>query len=435
MESFHRYSIYNGVKSVQRRRKSLGMAKMVAEDWASLLLNEKTQISAGEFQDRLEEILQNNRWYSQANRLLEIAFAGGTGALVEYAGPDGLPVIDYIRADMIYPIAWENGVITECAFGSVRMVEKVECVYLQIHKRGPTGYVIENHLFDNKTGEEIEDERIESEIPTNSQEPLFQIIMPNIANNVDLDCPMGISVYANAIPVLQSLDLIYDSYCNEFDLGRKRIFLPLSMARIEDAGMDPQDRLYKPVFDTRDTVFYTLPAGQEGNEGKPIEINMSLRVSEHQTALQDNLNLLSLKCGMGTDRYSFGADGVKTATEVISEKSDLFQGLKKHEHVLTDALVGMVKALAYLSGAPEPEVSVMYDDGIINDDNAKIDNNIKLVQAELKSRLSAIMDIYGLDDAAAEKELQRIIEEGRSISGSDIDLYGAEDAQPGDDAE
>ena len=45
----------------------------------------------------------------------------------------------------------------------------------------------------------------------------------------------------------------------------------------------------------------------------------------------------------------------------------------------------MVKALAFLDGAAEPDAQVSFDDSIINDDNTKLDNNIKLVQAELKS--------------------------------------------------
>ena len=431
VESFHRYSVYNGICSIERKRHSLGMAKTVSEDWANLLLNEKTQISAGGFQKRLDEILQANRWTAQASRLIELSFALGTGAFVEYIGLNNQPVIDYIRADMIYPLSWENGVITECAFGSVRMENKKECVYLQIHLKGG---VIENHLFDNKTGEELDlPPGVLEKVPSKSPVPLFQIFTPNIVNNTDLDCPMGISVYANAIHVLKEIDLIFDSYGNEFELGRKRIFIPMSMARIEDASeSNPQNRMYKPVFDSRDCVFYALDI--EGAQ-KPIDISFPLRTAEHQTGLRDTLNILSLKCGMGTDRYSFEAGGVKTATEVISEKSDLFQNLKKHEKTLTEAILGMVQALAFLSNEAVSEIKVMYDDGIINDDNTKIDNNIKLVQAELKSKTSAIMDIYGVSETDAQKELDKMIEENRSVSGSDIDLFGGDSNEVEEDPE
>lgn len=70
---------------------------------------------------------------------------------------------------------------------------------------------------------------------------------------------------------------------------------------------------------------------------------------------------------MGTGRYRFENGAVKTATEVISEKSDLYQSLKKHEIVLESALKSMVKAIARLKGAKIEEVNIDFDDSIIED--------------------------------------------------------------------
>ena len=112
------------------------MAKKVCEDWANLLLNEKVSIKAGSYEKRLNEILEYNNFRVRGNQLIEIAFALGTGALVEYLDGDGDVVIDFIRADMIYPLSWDNGDITECAFGSTMVLDGKEAVYLQIHRRG-----------------------------------------------------------------------------------------------------------------------------------------------------------------------------------------------------------------------------------------------------------------------------------------------------------
>ena len=46
-----------------------------------------------------------------------------------------------------------------------------------------------------------------------------------------------------------------------------------------------------------------------------------------QQVLDDN-RYLSLKCGFGTDQYQFGATGAKTATEIISENSDMYRMIK-----------------------------------------------------------------------------------------------------------
>ena len=44
---FHQFRERSGQRLVQRELYSLGMAKKVCEDWASLLLNEETQLMIG----------------------------------------------------------------------------------------------------------------------------------------------------------------------------------------------------------------------------------------------------------------------------------------------------------------------------------------------------------------------------------------------------
>ena len=80
----------------------------------------------------------------------------------------------------------------------------------------------------------------------------------------------------------------------------------------------------------------------------------------------------------------------------------------------------MVDAIAFLDGYGPVDATVDFDDSIIEDSNATIDKNIKLVQSGLRSKLSAIMEIQKCDEAEAQKELERIAEEGQ-ITGQDID--------------
>lgn len=398
---------------------------MICEDWANLLLNEKVQINVDDnFKDKFNNILKQNDFFYRSNQLIEISFALGTGALVEYADNNNNIVIDYINADMIFPLTWENGRIIECAFGSVKIVNKTKCVYLNIHTLQNGVYIIHNKLFNYDTGNEIKIDTIKPIYNTKSNIPYFQIIKPNIVNNIDYQNPMGISVFENAIPLIQGLDLVYDSYCNEFDLGRKRIMIPMSMTKMIATNGEISE--LKPVFDTNDTVFYAIPENDKMNASNtPIEFNMNIRATEHEQGIKTQLNLISKKCGLGNDRYNFEKGGIKTATEVVSEKSDLFQNLKKHELLLTDTLTDMVNAICHILSI-ETNVTIMFDDSIINDDNTKIDNNIKLVQAGLKSKISALMDIYGYDKNKAETELQAIIDDERMVSGSTIDLFGGD---------
>lgn len=446
VKKFHTYWIYDGIKSKKQDRYKLGMAKKICEDWANLLLNEKVSVKAGSFDKRLKEIFEKNNFNVRANQLVELAFALGTGAFVEYLDSDGNKIIDYIRADMIYPLSWDNGDITECAFGSVKTVNEKERIYLQIHRYGipedgekPNIYYIENKYLDADTGDEVElPEDIEPIIDTGYDKPLFQIITPNIVNNLELDSPMGISVFANSIDQVKGCDLVYDSYMNEFVLGRKRILVPYSQAKIE---ME-KDGSASPVFDPNDTVYFVMPADRN-SDMKLTEVDMTIRSTEHEQGINKSLDLLSLKCGMGTGRYKFESGGVKTATEVISDKGDLYQNLQKHKTPISAALIALVKALHFLEyGTDDVEVTVDLDDSIIEDINTTVDRNIKLTSNGLRSKITAIMEINKCSEEEAKKELAMIANDNK-ITGQDIDWTdignddtdGSEDDDPDDEGD
>ncbi|AMJ40371.1 phage portal protein [Anaerotignum propionicum] len=393
---FHNYRQYNGMKKINRTRKTLGMAKKVCEDWANLELNEKVSIVIDNqsINNAVHDVLEANNFRIKGNQLLEIAYALGTGAFVEYL--DGEKIcIDYIRASMIYPLQWDNGEILSCAFASERVNGKKKLVYLNIHERQENGfYIIKNRMFErngnNLTAVELPEGLVE-EYNTGSSVPWFQVITPNIVNNVDLDCPMGVSVYANAIDQLEGVDLVYDSYLNEFRLGKKRIIVPNTMARmmIEDSGT------VGPLFDDNDTEFYSL--GIEGEENQKIqEINMEIRADAHEKAISRALSLLSDKCGLGEDRYKFENSGLKTATEVVSEKSELYQNLRKHELILEGALIHLVKAIATMLGyRNEIQVTINFDDSIIEDTAAEKQQFLQEIRDGIRQRWEYRVRFFG----------------------------------------
>lgn len=433
VKKFHHYIIWNGATKTEQERYRLGMAKTICEDWANLLLNEKVTIKAGNYSKRLEEILTWNKFRVNGNKLIELAFALGTAAFAEYKDAAGNIIIDYIRADMIYPLSWDNGEITECAFGSTRVIDGKERIYLQIHRYGnpeegenPTIYYLENKYLDAESGKEIEAPEIVMPIvETGSELPLFQILTPNICNNIELDSPLGVSVFANAISQLKSCDVVYDSYVNEYVMGRKRILVPLPMAKIQMQ----KEGVIEPYFEPNDTVYYMMP-GDNTDNMKLTEVDMTIRANEHELGIQRCIDLLSFKCGMGTGRYRFESGGVKTATEVISDKSDLYQNRQKHCLLVNDVVVNLVRAISVLDKETPIEATVDFDDSIIEDGNAVIDKNIKLVTGGLRSKISAIMEINKCSEEEAKKELEKIAEDNQ-ITGKEIDWMDNDNTEEG----
>ena len=386
VKRFHQYRVYHGAGQYTRcQRKSLGMAKKICEDISDLLLNERVKITVKDktTADFVQAVLNAANFAVQGNEYQERKAACGTVAYVPYltdmeVDDEGRVIsasvkLDYVVAKNIYPTAWENSRITEVIFVFAKTYKRKKYAQFQHHKLEPWKgendedlghqYVIENTVVECSSVAGLA-----ARVETGSDQPQFVIDKLNIANNVDEDDtnPMGVALFANSLDILAKLDLEYDSYANEFTLGRKRIFVAPELL----TGVDGSQ-----VFDPDDSVFYKLPEDYFKDTKEAMhEINMELRVQEHEQAINNDLNLLSFKCGFGTQYYRFERGALATATQVISENSDMYRTIQKHEIILHDALEDLIRIIirlgktANVSGLVEnTEITITFDDSIIED--------------------------------------------------------------------
>lgn len=429
VKGFHNYTVQNGERQVKCRRYSLGMGKKLCEDWANLLMNEKVQITleGQKEQDFIDLVLTENNFTVKANEMQEMKSALGTVAYVPRVigqeiseSGDIVPgnasgiVLDYVTIENIYPLSWQNGYISECAFSSDVTRGGKDYLYLQIHRREDNGnYVIENRIY-RYNNEQLADEQLVNvkgfeNIPpvvhTGSDKRQFVIDRPNIANNVNYLLPTGIAIYANAIDVLQGVDIAYDSYVNEFKLGKKRIMVKPSAAQYLDGT---------PAFDPDDVVFYVMPEDTE--DGAVVTpIDMTLRTAEHNTGIQDQLNILSSKCGFGETYYRFDGGSVATATQVISENSTMFRTIKKMEIVLEQALVELCRILLRMGNTAmnaglneDVEISIDFDDSIIEDKQTDFSRDMQLLSAGIMNDWEFRMKWMNEDEATAKAALPKM---------------------------
>lgn len=139
------------------------------------------------------------------------------------------------------------------------------------------------------------------------------------------------------------------------------------------------------------------------------------------------LNILCFQTGLSAGTLSFDAnEGMKTATEVISQESKTARTVKGHKNQLVELFEEFCKAaielgisLGELTRA-EYTLSVGFKDNVIIDENTLIDNNIKLVEAGLQSKIEAIMEIFKCDEETALKKIERIAKE-QNMGGAQLD--------------
>ena len=430
VKGFHRYRRYNGHKWTNCDRATLGMGKKVCEDWANLLMNEKVQITleGQKEQEFIDRVLTENNFTVKANEMQEMKSALGTVAYIPrvvgqevtdtgdiVSGRASGIALDYVTIEDIFPLAWENGYISECAFSSVVTRDGQDYLYLQVHHKGGTGdtYDIDNRIYrySNKT---LSDEmltnvkgfeKIPPVVHTGNSKRQFVIDRLNIANNLNYLLPTGIAVYANAIDVLRGVDCAYDCYVNEFENGPMMMMVKMPATKWEDG---------EPTLDDRDRRFYLLP--EDTQQGNVVEtISPELRTQQLNVGLQDQLNILSSKCGFGETYYRFDGGSVATATQVISENSTMFRTIKKHEIVLEQALTELCRILLRLGNTAmnaglneDVEISIDFDDSIIEDKQTDFARDMQLLQAGIMNDWEFRMRWMNEDEATAKAALPKM---------------------------
>lgn len=135
-------------------------------------------------------------------------------------------------------------------------------------------------------------------------------------------------------------------------------------------------------------------------------------MEQHSRAINDDLNYLSLKCGFGPQHYRFEAGNVKTATEVISENSDLYRRLKKHEIILEQVLIDLVRIIIRMGNAlgegldENAEIDIRFDDSIIEDKQAERSADRQDVAMGAMPLWEYRMKWYNEDEATAKSRVQ-----------------------------
>lgn len=441
VEDFHKYYIKTGTNTFTNLEKlPLYMGKKIGEDWANHLINEKCEIVIRQ-QQLLDDILEDTKTWTKLNRGVEQSFALGYGVMVQgvknlEVNDDGVVVNnadsyvtnDFVPAIMCRPLTYVDREVEDIAF----VFENTKYINVILHIKDTRKTIkVDDEtevVNDNYNNYDIINIKLRNQgdygvvdkftFHTKSPIKLFQIIQPNICNNGDLDNPLSVSVYANAIATLKAVDNAYDSLNNEIQLGRKRIIADVDQYTEVDALGNKVN-----TFDPNDALIYSIPARESkiGQESKQLieDISGDLRIDQILNALNQQLNILSSKVGLGENyyRYSDAQKGITTATQVISENSTLYKTIKKHEILLEAALKDMVLALVYLNNTftSKPQINIEqptdieihFDDSIIEDTEAQKLSDRQDVTNGVMSKVEYRVKYYGEDEETAIENLMK----------------------------
>lgn len=192
------------------------------------------------------------------------------------------------------------------------------------------------------------------------KKPLFAFYRIPGANTIDPSSPLGLSVFANAIPELKALDIAISRKNTEIEDSKHITFVGQTIV---------QNATNKGIELPR----FVKGLGMGLNDGEVSAIHEHVPTLLTDQRIKDinfSLSLAGVKCGFSEGVFVMdGQTGMITATQVESDDRDTIQTIKSDRDALKDALEQAfygADALATLYGlAPLGEYDINFNFGDI----------------------------------------------------------------------
>lgn len=439
---------YHDQTGKERKMYTLGMAKRIAEDWASIEYSERDSIkSSNEINQKyLDEELPKLNFFDDLPEDIEKASALGTcGAIFRVKNAkvvnniviaDENTKLDLIRvtADQIIPLRVEHGKIIDVAFASEDKIGDKKVYYIEIHQlkydenAGKEIYWIKNKYIDSQTGQEIKRNDIAEEYTLNTDLPIFSILRTPLVNPTKDNNGLGLSIYANALDQLNSCDITYHNFVMDFYLGGKKVFYNKKITNTKTIMVKQSDGTEKPVEiqiypdDIARQQWATYGDEMQNINDEPAikEYNPDLRVEEDKSGVQFALDLTSFKCSLGTKRYQFNGSTVVTATQYNGDNQDLVRNANKYRRRLDSYIQNICRGLLLFGRilfgqnvTEEDEIKLEDVDGFLVDTESKYNEMRQEVSMGYRSKKSYLMKRYKLTEEEALAMLKEVEDENK----------------------
>nr|DAX81181.1 MAG TPA: portal protein [Caudoviricetes sp.] len=440
----------------RRKVQHLPIARTAAKKIASLVYNEQAEISAKDetLNKFLNDMLANDRFNKNFERYLESALALGGLAMRPYIDGDKVRVA-FIQAPVFLPLQSNTQDVSSAAIltKTIKSEGKTNVYYtlVEFHEwvtsdgseYGSTKdkhlYRITNELYKSNTdsalGQRVNLQELYPDLEPvtvlkDLSRPLFTYLKTPGMNNKDINSPLGLSIFDNAKTTIDFINRTYDEFMWEIKMGQRRVIVPeqLTQLKVQDTH---GNITFKRRFDVEQNVYMQVGAGNM-DSGNIVDLTTPIRSSDYISAISEGLKLFEMQIGVSSGMFTFDGQGVKTATEIVSENSDTYQMRNSIvalvEQSIKELCVSMCelgKAVGlYKGNIPElDDISVNLDDGVFTDRHAELDYWMKMVAAGFATQKRGIAKTLNITEDEAAKELAEINGELPPENDAELALY------------
>ena len=213
-------------------------------------------------------------------------------------------------------------------------------------------------------------------------------------------------------------------------MGQRRIIIPEQMTQLKVQNEDGTISL-KRRFDVEQNVYMQVGVDNM-DSGGVTDLTTPIRSSDYISAISEGLKLFEMQIGVSSGMFTFDGQGVKTATEIVSENSDTYQMRNSIVALVEQSIKELCVSMCELGKAvnlyhgkiPElDDISVNLDDGVFTDRHAELDYWMKMVSAGFATQKRGIAKTLNITEEEAAKELAEINGELPPESDAELALY------------
>ena len=297
---------------------------------------------------------QINNVFSQIRHWVEYGCALGTIVLK----PD-VSGVDVYTPDEFMITNHKNGSVTEIVFLDQKHSADGKRVYTRLEKHTVNDdgtYTITNRCYVGNSTSDISRpiniaftpwKELEEEVTINNlKRPLYSVFRMPQANHIDINSPLGLPIFSEAIQELRDLDIAYSRNAKEiFDSKRtilvdSDVLLPLGKPTSFTAQSAALSRQAMGLPDMVTNV------NGNGIESYYQEINPTLNTAVRITGINALLNQIGYKSGFSNGYFVFNENtGLATATQVEADQQRTIQLVADIREKLSEAIKGLVYAL------------------------------------------------------------------------------------------
>lgn len=321
----------------------------------------------------------------------------------------------------LYPVAFgSDGELADVIFRDTYTEGKTIYTRLERHQTKGSDVLITQRAFKSTNRESIGTEIPLSDVPQwenlpekavvkNSEGQMFGWFKVATANSVDVESPMGASVYAKATDLIKEADRQYSRLLWEYEGSELAIDVDPTVLRpkkTEGGGVE------MPKLNTR--LFRAVDA-DKGDRDLYEVFSPPIRDANLVNGLNQLLMRIEDLCGLsrGTIADANTAEA-RTATEmrILKQRSytTIADNQKALETCFRDVIRAMDKFATIYNLAPEGEydVSFDWDDSILVDKSQEMNEDLSLVASGLMSKTEFRQRHFGETKAQAQAALEEI---------------------------